>query len=68
MITFVFLIIYLWLLLHKPTKTILISVIWYPSMTLYNVLNPGLIISVSLIVLFVRDWNKITKKIQITEK
>lgn len=64
MITFLFLVIYLWLLLHKPTKTILISVIWYPSMTLYNVLNPGFIISVSLIVLFVRDWNKIKKKNQ----
>ena len=61
MITFLIFLIYVWFLLRFPTKTILLTIIWYPSMTLYKVLNPALVVSAGLMLLYLKERRKIGK-------
>lgn len=51
----------MWFLLRFPTKTILLTIIWYPSMTLYKVLNPALVVSAGLMLLYLKERRKIGK-------
>ena len=56
MVSVVIFIVYLYFLLNKTEKTIILTIIWYPSTTLYNTLYLKLIIVVAFIFLFIKEF------------